>query len=159
MLGVNCAMELIPDLNIGFFVAANRNGEAGGGSVSIGRPVMNVILDHFGIEKNTPDYPIPDSKMNLELDEYEGDYVFGIYCHTCSDEEFDKGAWQKGNPIPINVKDDKLILNDYVYVAREKDIFVREDGREMIFFGRNENNKISYFVFSDNSHSYERLDD
>ncbi len=158
MLGITCAMELIPDLNIGFFVATNRNGEAGGGSVSIGRPVMNVILEHFAIEKKTPLYPIPNTPIDLDLNEYAADYTFGIYCHTCSEEELERGAWQRGNSIQIRTKDGKLLMNEDVYLAREKDVFVRADGREMIFFGRNDNNKISFFVFSDNSHSYERID-
>ncbi|MEO1654004.1 MAG: serine hydrolase domain-containing protein, partial [Bacteroidota bacterium] len=158
MLGITCAMDLIPDLDLGFFVVANRNGEAGGGGVSIGRPVMNIILEHFGIEKKTPPYQIPKANTNLKLEEYAGNYTFSIYCHTCSEEEIQQGAWSRGNLIPIRVNKNTLLLDGEVYLAREKDIFIREDGQEMIFFGRNKDNRVAFFVFSDNSHSFEKVE-
>ncbi|MEL7119709.1 MAG: hypothetical protein AAFO07_09720 [Bacteroidota bacterium] len=50
-------------------------------------------------------------------------------------------------------------MDDDTYLAREKDIFVKADGQEMIYFGRDEKDEVSFFVFSDDSHSFERMDE
>lgn len=159
MLGFIGTMEIIPELNLGFFVIANRNREGGGGSVSLGKPLKNVLLNHFGKEKKTLLYPIPSSNISIDLEEYSGNYTFGLYCHTCSENELNKGGWPRGNLMSILAQEDKLILNEKKYLPREKDIFVSEDGKEMIFFGRNENIKISFLVFSNGLHSFERINE
>lgn len=159
MLGFAGSMEIIPELNLGFFVIANRNQEGGGSSVSLGKPLMNVILSHFGKEKKTPLFPIPSSNISIDIEEYSGNYAFGLYCHTCTEDELNKGGWPRGNPMSIAAQGGKLILNETKYLPREKDVFVREDGKEMIFFGRDENKKLSFFVFSNGLHSFERIDE
>ena len=159
MLGMSCSMEIIPELNLGFFVVANRNQEGGGGRVSLGEPLKNVILNYFGKEKKTPLYPIPSSNISIDLEEYSGKYAFGLYCHTCTEDDFNKGGWPIGNPISILEKEGELMLNETKYLPSEKDVFVREDGKQMIFFGRNKDKKISFLAFSDGLHSFERINE
>ena len=97
--------------------------------------------------------------ISIDLEEYSGKYAFGLYCHTCTEDELNKDGWPRGNPMSILTQEGKLILNEKKYLPREKDVFVSEDGKQMIFFGRNENKKLSFLAFSDGLHSFEKIDE
>lgn len=158
MLGTSSLMTTIPSLNMGIFVSANRNSEAGGERINLWRLVMPVILKHYKIEKAKP-FSIP-KPVNVTLDEYVGNYYLGIFCHSCTEDEFDQYAWRRSSrPRMIRKMDNTLLLGEDTYIPRGNDVFVRADGNEQVYFGRDESGKITYFVFSDELNSYERIDD
>ena len=155
MIGTTCNFNLTPELNLGIFVVANRNRESGGGGVSIWR-IFNTVFEHYQIDK-APLFEIPEAPVDVDLNEYIGNYYYGVFCHTCSEEELEEGAWQKGNGIQITAKENVLVIGDENYYMREKDVFVSGDGKEMLYFGRDKEGKIKFFVSSEDSTSYERL--
>jgi len=159
MLGMTSAMTLIPSLNMGVFVTANRNGEAGGDPVRLNF-IMNTLLKHLGYEKGETQYEIPKKSLEVDLEDYTGNYYFGVFCHSCNEEEFERGAWRRtSQPIAVSVLNDTLMLGEDKYIAKGDDIFIREDGNEMVYFGRNKNNKITFLNFSDGNSPLERIED
>lgn len=158
MLGVKTFMIVVPSLKLGIFVAANRNREAGGGPVSLWRPIINALLEHYGLEKGVKAFPVPQEPEQVDLREYVGNYYFGVFCHSCTAEEFDQGAWEASYLRQITITNGMLALGDDLYVPMGNDVFVRNDGYEKIYFGRDKDKKISFFVFSDNVNAFERKD-
>ncbi len=155
MIGTTCNFNLTPELNLGIFVITNRNPESGGGDVSVWK-IFNTVFEHYQIGK-APLFEIPNTNVTKDLNEYSGNYYHGIFCHTCNEEEFAKGAWRQGNAIEIKAKDNLLVIGDENYYMREKDIFVSEDGKEMLYFGRDKKGNIKFLVSSEDSTSYERI--
>jgi len=160
MLGTSGLMTTIPSMNIGLYITINRNDEGGGERVNIGRLVMPLLMEYLQIEKNAEPFELPSTVVNVDLTEYAGKYYFGVFCHSCTDEEYSRYAWRRSSrPHVISLKDDALLLGDDQYIPRGGDVFVRADGYEKIFFGRDEIGKISFMVFSDGLNSFERMDD
>ena len=155
MTGTTCNFNLTPELNLGIFVITNRNPESGGGGVSVWE-IFNTVFEHYQIDK-VPLFEIPNKLVEIDLNEYVGNYYHGIFCHTCNEKEFATGAWQQGDAIEINAKDNVLVIGGENYYIREKDIFVSGDGKEMLYFGRDKKGKIQFLVSSEDSTSYERI--
>ncbi len=160
MLGISCLMTTIPSKGVGIFISSNRNHEAGGERVNLWRLIMPLVMDHFDIPKTSEPFRIPEQPVKVDLKEYVGNYYFGVFCHSCTEEEYAQYAWRRSSrPIEIRKDKNELLLGDDRYLSRGEDVFVRADGYEQIFFGRDENKKISFMVFSDQLNSYERIDD
>jgi len=156
MWGFNGALEIIPEFNLGFYVVANRNGEGGGPRVSIGRTVMRAILSVLTPDREAEPADVPSVNTSLDLNEYEGQYYWGVYCHTCSQEEFELGAWRKPSPISISSSGGVLHIEGDEYIRLEADIFIKGDGYEQIFFNRNEAGQITSFSRREDPTVYER---
>lgn len=160
MLGISCLMTVIPSKGIGIFISSNRNHEAGGERVNLWRLIMPLVMDHLDISKTSEPFPLPKGPVQVNLDQYVGNYYFGVFCHSCTEEEYAQYAWRKSSrPIEIKKKKNELILGEDSYLHRGDDVFVRADGYEKIFFGRDNYDKISFMVFSDQLTSFERIDD
>ena len=160
MLGTSCFMTTIPSKGVGIFISANRNHEAGGERVNLWRLIMPVVMDHFDIPKTAELFEIPEQLVKVDLNEYVGNYYFGIFCHSCTEEEYAQYAWRRSSrPIEIKKNNGELLLGDDRYLSRGEDVFVRADGFEKIYFGRNDAGQISFMVFSDQLTSFERIDD
>lgn len=95
--------------------------------------------------------------METDAGEYAGSYYNGIFCHTCSEEEFANGAWGRGGAIEIAAEGNLLVIGGDNYYMKEKDVFVGGDGREMIYFGRDTKGDIKFLVSSEDATSYERM--
>ena len=160
MLGFRSHMILIPSLKIGVYYVANRNGEAGGGWFSLFGPLLKTVLHKYGFQKSQINYEVPKIDKTIDLNEYDGNYYYGVFCHTCSDLEYEDGAWRKPGPMVLTSKKGMLLLNDKdKYIYADKDIFIGEDGFDKLFFGRDDSNKITFFVRASESTSYEKIDD
>lgn len=155
MIGTTCNFNLTPELNLGIFVAANRHPESGGGGVSVWQ-IFNTVFDHYQIDK-APLFEVPDPPMETDAGEYAGSYYNGIFCHTCSEEEFANGAWGRGGAVEIAAEGNLLVIGGDNYYMKEKDVFVGGDGREMIYFGRDTKGDIKFLVSSEDATSYERM--
>lgn len=160
MLGTSCLMTTIPSKGVGIFISSNRNHEAGGERVNLWRLIMPLVMDHFDLPKTSEAFHLPKEPAQVNLDQYVGNYYFGVFCHSCTEEEYAQYAWRRSSrPIEIRKDKNELLLGDDRYLSRGDDVFVRADGFEKIFFGRDNDDKISFMVFSDQLTSFERIDD
>ncbi len=158
MLGYKAFMLVVPSLKLGVFVAANRNREAGGGPVSVWRPLINALLNHYGVEKGVQAFTVPEKDTGIDLREYVGDYYYGVFCHSCTPQEFDQGGWSPSFLRKFTLENGLLTLGEDHYFPAGNDVFVRADGYEKLFFGRDKRGKIAYFVFSDDPNVFERIE-
>ena len=160
MLGFWTLMEIFTEKNVGVFIATNRNWEAGGGPVHVGQRVTEALL-------NALYDPVPGtvtlSPIDLngrDLSSYTGEYVRGIYCQSCTPEETLRGAWQRGNPLSVSTIEEGLRIDDQIYLpTKERDIFVRQDRKREVFFGRDKAGRISFFSTSFGPTAFERIGD
>ncbi|ANM30323.1 hypothetical protein ABI59_13195 [Acidobacteria bacterium Mor1] len=156
MLGFTSRLALLPELEAGFFVTTNRDWEAGGGDVEITGAVGDIIVEELlgALE----DAPLPRPGQNdADLQEYAGDYVNGVYCRTCSEEEFQMGGWPMRRPQSVEVDGQALVFGEARYLAAGNDVFVREDGLQRISFGRGGNRQVAFLVESDGPVTLEKI--
>lgn len=160
MLGFFTLMEIFTDANVGVFIATNRNWEAGGGSVNVGQRINLAILDALYESPPAAEYSSAVPVGSRKLSAYTGNYVRGIYCHSCSTEEYMRGAWPMGTPESVAVTDTGLrIDNERFLPTEERDVFVREDGKKEVFFGRDAKGEVTFYVTSFGPMAFEKLPD
>ncbi|MFK7734876.1 MAG: serine hydrolase [Pirellulaceae bacterium] len=157
MNGYRSALTIIPDRRIGIFVTANRAPESGGGIVDF-RPIIDAVLSSLeGAPKKKPfALPATPTAMDVELTQYEGDYYYGIFCHTATADDYGRGAWRRRDAERVVRQGEGLLIRGLVYRPRGGDVLVAEDGSRMVFFGRNSAGEISNFVFSTSPDTFER---
>lgn len=146
-LGFWTMFTIIPEHGLGVLVVANRDPEAGGGRVTAGNRVLDIVADEFigDVPPRSTAAATPDREIDLAP--YAGDYYRGIYCHSCSDEELRNGAWPRGRSLPVLVEGNALRMEDALYLpTTEDDVFVREDGLDEMFFGRDTEGRICFRV-------------
>jgi len=155
MKGFFSAFSIVPEHNLGIFVVANRAPESGGGGVPIGSVLATVIcnLPDVPVRKN---FDVPKRVAERDLSEYSGDYFYGVFCHECTAEEVAQGAWQRGDPRTVTENEGMLTIGDDEYIPAGDDVFVRSDGQKRVFFGRDENKSVSFFVYSSSVDTFER---
>lgn len=156
MWGFNGSMTLIPDLDLAFYVVANRNGEGGGPGVKIGSPVMQAILATLAPDRVAQPIALPSIDANADLSEYEGTYFWSVFCHTCTPAEFELGAWRRPNPILIQAQSGRLSIDGHAFVPLGDDVFVDEIGFDQIFFKRDALGAITSYSFKEDPTTYER---
>lgn len=158
MWGYNAHLEIIPEFNAAIFAAANRNAEGGGPRVKIGRTVMLALLEALAPGRKATPHPVPTPDPAANLSQYAGPYYWGVYCHTCTEEEFDLGAWPKPGPETVTAQDGTLLIGGEIYVPMGSDIFLRDDGYRRVFFKRNVAGEITSYSFEDDPTVFERGD-
>lgn len=159
MRGFHTQFEIFPEPGIGVFVITNRNHEAGGGDVTVGSAVIRAALAELvGEIAPAPILPAaPDREVDAEA--YAGGYVRGIYCRTCTPEEFARGAWPRGEPLQVAGTSGGLRLGEDIYLpTAEDDVFVRSDGQREVFFGRDAAGRVAFFVDSRGPFTMERIE-
>ena len=72
---------VLPEYNVGIFVAANRNRGSGGGRVSIDRPIIKAVLDFLGAQKRKMPHQAPPMDDH-DLSEYVGEYYYSCLLYT-----------------------------------------------------------------------------
>ncbi len=154
MLGFQSQMAIIPQYNVGVFVVTNQSG----GRNPLGAAVMRAVVESL------PDVPkrraiaVPERDLERDLSEFVGDYYYGVYCHECTSEELAAGAWRRGPSRAVTSQDGALTIGNDQYLPRGDDVFVRSDGENMVYFGRNDQQKISFFVYASSPDTFERED-
>lgn len=156
MWGYNAHLEIIPEFNVAIFAAANRNAEGGGPRVKIGRTVMLALLEVLAPSRKAKPLDVPIADPEQDLSAYTGDYFWGVYCHTCTEDEFERGAWRKPGPETVTAKAGKLRIGDDTYRPAGGDIFVREDGFRRVFFKRDAAGNITTYSFEDDPTVFEK---
>ncbi|MEM7276500.1 MAG: serine hydrolase domain-containing protein [Pseudomonadota bacterium] len=159
MLGFQSSMMLVPELNLGIVVFANRNHEAGGERVSLNDQINRAVVGSFFDGLPFAGFKSGKIQGGRDLSEYEDEYVYGVYCRTCSEEEFDAGGWKIGSPMTIQQRNALLHLRDHDYApTADPDVFTRTDGQNKIAFRRDEAGAIRSFSFFTSPDAFERLD-
>jgi len=156
MWGFNGSMTLIPELDLAFYVIANRNGEGGGPRVKIGGPVMQAILATLLPDRVAQMIDAPPINPDADLSAYEGTYYWSVFCHTCTPAEFELGAWRRPNPILVEAQSGRLSIDGRKFVPLGEDVFVDETGFDQIFFKRNASGAISSYSFKEDPTAYEK---
>ncbi|GAB5536255.1 MAG: hypothetical protein Rubg2KO_25040 [Rubricoccaceae bacterium] len=157
MLGTSTSFSVLTEANVGYLVVTNRNHESGGGPDQVRGRIAQAILDHFypdlPAKTVAPSVPVGDR----DLSEYAHIFYDGVYCRTCTDEEFAQGAWRRRRPRPVTVVEEGLELEGTTFLpTAHPDVFVRSDGNHEMFFGRDATGRVSSFVFSISPYTFER---
>ena len=157
MLGFSSQMLLIPELGIGIFATANRNGEAGGGFFRAGDPVMEAVLDVLPSTSTPSPKSVPERVVGQDLSEYTGTYRYGVYCHSCTDQEFAQGGWRPSTEREVTDADGALRIGDQEFLPLGDDVFVQSDGARRVFFGRDDSGRVTYYLYSTSVDTFERV--
>lgn len=157
-LGFWTSFEVFTESRVGVLTVTNRDAEAGGGWIHLGGDVTQAVVDTLiRPEASTAWLPAaPDRE--LDLDGYAGDYVYGVFCHSCTDAELARGAWRRRDPIRVRSVGGGLQVGDERYLpTAEDDVFVHDSGAGEVFFGRDAGGAISFFVRSSDPNAFERV--
>ena len=157
MWGFNSSMTLLPEYDLAFYVSANRNGEGGGPGVAIGRPVMEAILSVLDPGRRMVAVEVPERDPSRDLSAYAGAYSWGVYCHSCTEEELAAGAWPPPRPTTVGAANGALTIRDHEFLPAGGDVFVRSDGYDQVFFRRDAAGRIASFTYQEDPTAYERL--
>ncbi|MEL6614311.1 MAG: serine hydrolase domain-containing protein [Bacteroidota bacterium] len=130
MLGYATSLTLFVDANVAVFTIANRHAEAGGPWVQVASRVNEAVA--MALNGSVDARPLalePSQNHAADLDAYEGEYVRGLYCETCTEAEFAQGGWRRQGGTPITRDGDRLRFRDALYAPSEApDVFVLVDG-------------------------------
>lgn len=158
MLGYWTLLEILTEKNVGVFIVANRHPEAGGGPVNLGSRISRAVID--ALYDIPPAIQVADavSKGDRDLSPYTGDYAFGTFCKSCTQQEFARGAWSIRNPRLVALAEEGLKIDEQIFLpTADADVFVREDRKQEVFFGRDEAGNVSFFVSSFGPSTFERI--
>lgn len=150
MLGYLSHMYLLPERNLGFFIAYNRDEEAGGGPARLRDTVTAKLM---GKLFPSPDPTPPKMALAIDVERFAGSYTNNIYCHTC----FDGEGWG-WSVFPIRAAG-KGVLEFFGarWLAVAPSIFQNESGRSRVAFREDKSGQITHMVF--NNMVFDRLGD
>ncbi|MFK8017851.1 MAG: serine hydrolase domain-containing protein [Gammaproteobacteria bacterium] len=158
MLGYLTSFTVLPELNLGYFIVTNRDSEAGGGDVTLHGQVGAAILDVLGPAANVVPAEVPARHPDVDLSEFAGEYVYGVYCHTCTPAELARGGWGRGPVNPVTAQSGALKIREALYrPVSQSDVFVREDGKQSVYFGRDANGRIATFSYASSPDVFEKI--
>lgn len=126
--GFSALFVLLPDRHEGFFIV--NHGE----SSDLRFRVKQALLDAL-YPAEAPSVPAADAKNAPALAEYAGRYISSITCRTCplSDDQVFVVKTQPNGA---------LSLWGQTWVPLRRDLFIRDDGKRLLGFARDEKNKI-----------------
>ncbi|MEO0424219.1 MAG: serine hydrolase domain-containing protein [Pseudomonadota bacterium] len=157
MLGYHTSLTLIPSLRAGVFVVTNRDPEAGGGPISIHGRVLEAVLDVLHAPASLPTWEVPGPGEQANLAPFAGGYAYGVFCHTCTAQEYERGGWRRGPLQEVRVEAGALIIGERsYYAAAEPGMFVRSDGRQRVYFKRDASGQVSSFSYDTSPDVFER---
>ncbi len=157
MAGFRSLMSILPDHGVGVFVVSNTSGVARRNELA--SRVMRVIVDQLPAIPIREPFAVPPRNVEGNLNEYAGVYSYGVYCHSCTPAEFATGAWPPNRPAVVRVTNGALTIQENEFFSRGSDVFVRADGEQMVFFGRDAVGDIQSFSYSTSDDAFERVDD
>ena len=126
--GFSALFALMPDKHEGFFIV--NHGESG----DLRFRVKQALLDALYPAKPAS-IPALDEKNAPALDEYAGRYISSITCRTCPLDD-DQVFVVKTQP------NGTLLLWGQTWVPLRRDLFVRDDGKRLLGFARDDKSKI-----------------
>ncbi|NRA31385.1 MAG: hypothetical protein HRU11_14105 [Parvularculaceae bacterium] len=146
MFGFQSSLDLFPEVRTGIFVTTNRNFETGGGPVSLhGALKARLEQELFGPRPEVL-HTVPELKPQADVSDYAGTYYFDLFCHTCSAEELEAGAWQRPEATVVSAESGTIRLREKTYRPTDDDgVFVSDDGKRKVFFRRGSDGQVSSF--------------
>jgi hypothetical protein len=126
--GFSALFALLPQKREGFFIV--NHGESGNLRFAVKQALLDALYPAAPAS-----VPAADSKNAPALTEYAGRYISSITCRTCTladDQVFVLKAQANGT----------LLLWGQTWVPIRKDLFVRDDGKRLLGFARDEENRI-----------------
>ena len=154
MDGYRTALTIVPEKQLGIFIVANRSPESGGGEVDF-RPLIDTVVNQFTDAPTKPSDRV-DQPKEVDLQEYLGDYHYGVYCHAPSNSDLAAGAWPRPSARSVASEGNVLLIGDERFLARGHDVFVESQGERMVFFGRNDAGEVTHFVYSTSPDTFEK---
>lgn len=139
--GYSALVTLVPEKNLGIFVATNTEG----GAFGMGGAVKNAVLNHFFPMKAKPELPKTANPAPAALKKFAGRYRPIIHCHSCP---AGSGAYMP-EPFEVKVTDDGMIsafgirwkqIEPLVFVAAEGE----GAGQALLGFKENKQGEIAY---------------
>lgn len=159
-LGFWTRFEVFTESRIGFVVVTNRDPEAGGGRIGLGTELEGFLAEQLIGELPPRELPLAAADAEVDLGQYVGRYVGGVYCHSCTEEEYALGGWRHGAPREAVLDEGRLRVDGHLYVpTAEPDVLVREDGTSELFFGRDAEGRVTYYSSPEEPSVTERLAD
>ena len=126
--GFSALFVLLPEKHEGFFIV--NHGESG----DLRYRVKQALLDAL-YPAEAPSVPAADAKNAPALAEYAGRYISSITCRTCplsDDQVFVVKTQPNGT----------LSLWGQTWVPLRRDLFIRDDGKRLLGFARDEKSRI-----------------
>lgn len=139
MLGYSSEMYLLPDHNTGFFIAYNRDEEAGGGTARLRDTLTEKLMDRWFPVKSAPS---PKTPLQIDTSRFAGNYANNLYCHTCPD-----GVGWGWGVFPIRSEGQGILaMRGRRWIAVEPLVFEQENGRRRIAFRENSSGQITQMI-------------
>jgi CubicO group peptidase (beta-lactamase class C family) len=126
--GFSALLALLPQKNEGFFIV--NHGEGGDLRFRVKQALLDALYPAAPVA-----VPATDPQNAPALAEYAGRYISRISCRTCTladDQLFTVKAQLNGT----------LSLWGQTWVPLRRDLFIRDDGKRLLGFARDENNRI-----------------
>jgi hypothetical protein len=143
MLGFLTEMYLLPDHNLGFFVAYNRDAEAGGGPAPLRDILTKKLMDRWFPPGN--DVTAKKTALPIETEPFAGTYSHNMYCHTC----FEGEGWGR-SIFPVKAAGKGILeMWNRRWLAVAPLVFEEENGPRRIAFRKDKAGRIVY-MFSGN---------
>ncbi|HWP45463.1 MAG TPA: serine hydrolase domain-containing protein [Blastocatellia bacterium] len=138
MLGFLTEMYLLPDHNLGFFVAYNRDEEAGGGPAPLRDILVSKLMDRWfppAKEVTAKRTPLP-----IDTEPFAGTYSHNLYCHTCYEGE----GWGR-SIFPVKAAGKGILeMWNRRWMAVAPLVFEEENGSRRIAFRKDSAGRIVY---------------
>ncbi|MEM6705913.1 MAG: serine hydrolase domain-containing protein [Acidobacteriota bacterium] len=160
MLGFRSNLMFLPEFDAAIFVTVNRNREAGGDGVTVDRQVVVRVAELLsgGRETLYPAAQPPPADAEIPYDDYVGRFAYGIFCKTCTPEEFERGAWEPFSFLEVRRVEGGLTARDITYrPTAEEDVFQSEDHARRLFFHRDAAGVVQTVSFAGSPDTFERL--
>jgi CubicO group peptidase (beta-lactamase class C family) len=159
MLGFSNLLTIAPEAKLGIFVAANRDTEAGGGSLRIDRRITDLLLEQLAASPGNASPALQLADAPGDYGGFSGNYHFGVYCRTCTAAERARGAWSRGEPKVVAPHERGVRIDGERYLATTTmGVFLREDRERHVCFGSDRRGRISHFNFSNSPNTFERAE-
>jgi hypothetical protein len=75
--GFSAQLTLLPDRNIGFFIASQHE------PAQLKDVVQKALIDHYFPDKRKPVPPVPMQGYRARAERFAGTYELNQFCHTC----------------------------------------------------------------------------
>lgn len=144
MPGFNCRLFLLPDQNLGFFVACNSN------TVQLARKLTSHFLDHYYPVQERTGSPQPSADFRSRARHFTGYYRYTV----CSRHTIEKISTLLSQ-VRVAHKDRTLSVGSGRYVEVEPLLFQRVDDEDYVAFREDELGRVTHMFIG--TGAYEKL--
>ena len=144
MPGFNCRLFLLPDQNIGFFIACNSD------TVQLARKLTSQFLDHYYPVQKKTDSPQPPADFPSSARHLTGHYRYTVYSrHTI------EKIMTLLSQVRVTCSNRSLTVGSGRYVEVEPLLFHRVNDEDRIAFKEDEHGRVKYMFIG--TGAYEKL--